>query len=386
MHHRVAGGAQNVLQLHRLDHQHGIALLDLLAFLHMQRDQLAVEGGAQRLRRLGAGPCAGCAVALVGEPQLMAFGALQLHMPALDRARAGHSVGLPMATVQRDVQGLAAAVYTRLVCGVAHLDANLPLPQLLQAQRQDFITQAHAHRPRERAGHGGGGCLVGIQHSQHGHAACVAWGLQTFANSIGLLGQKRNQSFACCKRGVLQTSGQKSPVGRQAQQRGLVQACAQLVDGLAACGRVGDQLAQHRIVVRRDHRTHMQRMVKAQAFGRCKGLHRAGLRREVFVFGAQAHFNRVALQAHIGLRQRQRFAACDAQLPLDQVKAREHFGDGVLHLQAGVHLHQIEGLVGLCFVQQKLHRARAHIARRLRQRNGCLPELRAECSVYSRAG
>ena len=228
--------------------------------------------------------------------------------------------------------------------------------------------------------------MVGIQHSQSGHGTGIARRLQALAQRIGLFGQERDQGLARAEHRVLQTRGQKRAVGGQAQHGRLVQACAQAVDGLCAGGCVGDQLAQHRVVVRRDHRTRVQRMVKAQTPRRCKGQHRAGLRREVFVLGAQAHLDGVALQLHIGLRQRQRLAACDAQLPLDQVKPREQLGHRVLHLQPGVHLHQIKRLVGLGFIEQKLHRARTHIARRFRQCNGRLPELLAQCGRHDWAG
>ena len=40
------------------------------------------------------------------------------------------------------------------------------------------------------------------------------------------------------------------------------------------------------------------------------------------------------------LRQRQRLAGGDAQLPFDQIEAGDHLGDRMLDLQAGVHLHE----------------------------------------------
>ena len=39
---------------------------------------------------------------------------------------------------------------------------------------------------------------------------------------------------------------------------------------------------------------------------------------------------------------RQPLAARDANLPLHEVEARHHLGDGVLHLQARVHLEEVE--------------------------------------------
>ena len=205
--------------------------------------------------------------------------------------------------------------------------------------------------------------MLSVEHGQSRHGACIAMGLQALAQTVGMRCQKRDQGFARTEHRVRQTRGQKSAVGGQSQHGGLIQAGAQAVDGFGACGRVGDQFAQHRIVVRRDHAAHLQGVVKAQTLRRCKGQHGAGLWREVFVFGAQPDLDGVALPAHIGLLERQRFAACDAQLPLHQVEPGEHLGHWVFHLQPCVHLHQIKGLVTLRLVEQELHRPRAHIAR-----------------------
>jgi hypothetical protein len=86
--------------------------------------------------------------------------------------------------------------------------------------------------------------------------------------------------------------------------------------------------------------------------------------RPMGIFGAQAHFDGVAAEADVGLRQRQRLAARHAQLPLDQVEPGDGLGHRVLHLQAGVHLHEEEVAAG---VEQEFHRAGAFIARRLHQ-------------------
>ena len=76
--------------------------------------------------------------------------------------------------------------------------------------------------------------------------------------------------------------------------------------------------------------------------------------------GAQAHLDRVARRsAPRSWRSGQRLAARDAQLPLDEVEPRDAFGDGVLHLQPRVHLHEVEVARA---IEQELHRARAHVA------------------------
>ena len=63
-------------------------------------------------------------------------------------------------------------------------------------------------------------------------------------------------------------------------------------------------------------------------------------------------------QWHLFLGHGQGFTTCHADLPSHQVQAGDGFGDRVFDLQAGVHLHKEELAAR---IQQKLHRARAHI-------------------------
>ena len=49
-----------------------------------------------------------------------------------------------------------------------------------------------------------------------------------------------------------------------------------------------------------------------------------------------------ALHVDVLLGKVQGHAGGDADLPLHNVDARHQLGDGVLHLQAGVHLHKVE--------------------------------------------
>ena len=79
------------------------------------------------------------------------------------------------------------------------------------------------------------------------------------------------------------------------------------------------------------------------------------MRQEIHVgiFGAKPGLDGVSAKADIFLAQRQLFAAGDAELQLDEVEAGDGFGDGVLDLQARVHLHEEEVAGG---VEQELHR------------------------------
>ncbi len=67
----------------------------------------------------------------------------------------------------------------------------------------------------------------------------------------------------------------------------------------------------------------------------------------------------MAVQRYLRLGDRQRLAPSDTNLPGDQIEAGDGFGDRMLDLQAGVHLHEEE--LAAC-IQQKLDRARADVA------------------------
>ena len=52
------------------------------------------------------------------------------------------------------------------------------------------------------------------------------------------------------------------------------------------------------------------------------------------------------------------------QLPLHQILAGNHFSYRMFHLQAGIHLHKIEGTI---LIKQKFHRASADVIHCLRR-------------------
>ena len=76
------------------------------------------------------------------------------------------------------------------------------------------------------------------------------------------------------------------------------------------------------------------------------------------VLGVDAAFDRRALDAHVFLRDRQRRAGGDLDLLVDEVDAGDHLGDGMLDLDARVHLDEIE----LAVLVEELDRADADIA------------------------
>ena len=121
----------------------------------------------------------------------------------------------------------------------------------------------------------------------------------------------------------------------------------------------GDELGDHRVVEDGHrvafHHARVQAHVRGR-FGQAQGVEPARAGQEVLrrVLGVQAHFNGVAVAAHLVLAQGQRLACGDAQLPFHQVQAGHQFGHRVLHLQAGVDFHEVEIAVR---ADDELHRA-----------------------------
>jgi hypothetical protein len=64
------------------------------------------------------------------------------------------------------------------------------------------------------------------------------------------------------------------------------------------------------------------------------------------VLGIDAGFDRPALELDVVLGEGQLLAGGDADHLLDQVEPGDVFGDRMLHLQAGVHLQEVEVALG----------------------------------------
>ena len=130
------------------------------------------------------------------------------------------------------------------------------------------------------------------------------------------------------------------------------------------------QLGHQAVVVRRHRVAAVQRAIHPHTKPTGGVVHGHPARRggeAVGVFRRDAAFDGVAVEAHVFLRVAQRLAGGDAQLFLHQVHAADHLGDGVFHLQAGVHLDEAE----LAVLPQELQRAGVAVAQFL-QRAGHL--------------
>ncbi len=99
----------------------------------------------------------------------------------------------------------------------------------------------------------------------------------------------------------------------------------------------------------------------------------------VGVFGIDAAFDRPALLLHLLLGVAQRPAAGDADLLVDDVDAGDHLGHRVLHLQAGVHLQEVEVAV---LIHQELDRPGVDVAHRLGGPHATLAHPLAQLLVF----
>ena len=124
-----------------------------------------------------------------------------------------------------------------------------------------------------------------------------------------------------------------------------------------------DDLRDHRVVEARDRRAlgHAGVDPDARPRGLSVARDRAGGRHEpgCGVLGVDPALDRMAGEAHIGLRPAQRPAAGDPDLLAHEVEPRHHLRHGVLDLKAGVHLEEVVGAVG---VEQALDGAGVRVA------------------------
>ena len=147
--------------------------------------------------------------------------------------------------------------------------------------------------------------------------------------------------------------------------------------GLAGRG-VGDDLGEHRVVGGGDLEALGERVVHPRPAGQGEvedppaGGEEAGVR----VLGVDPGLDRMAADLHILLREVELLPRGDAELRGDEVDAGDGLGDGVLDLEAGVHLEE-ERLVGGVRVDDELDGAGAHVVHRPRRLDRDLPELLA---------
>ena len=177
---------------------------------------------------------------------------------------------------------------------------------------------------------------------------------------------------------------QEIEIGDRSGDPGFVQRPTQAHERLRPVLTPGDQLGQQGVVVNADGVAHAH----AGIYAHLRPLRwrppvgdAPARRQEVTgrILGIEPHLDGVAGDRQRVLRTRQGLAGGHPELPFHQVLPGNHLGNGMLHLQAGVHLHEGEAAVA---IEQELHRAGADIADgaggRDRGRRHRRPQLRRE--------
>ena len=208
-----------------------------------------------------------------------------------------------------------------------------------------------------RVGEGGGerGVRVGGGLGEGGEVAVVEPGVHAGGGELG----------------VPQGAHQQVPVGDRAVHLGALQGGGEPAHGLRARGGVGDGLGEHRVVVDADVVAVGVAGVEADAGGGAalvagagegEAVQGAGLRGPAAagVLGVQAGLHGVSAWA--GRLPGECGALGHGELEGDQVDAEHGLGDGVLDLEAGVHLQEVRPAVR----DQELHGARAGVVDRAR--------------------
>ena len=159
----------------------------------------------------------------------------------------------------------------------------------------------------------------------------------------------------------------------------LVEGPAHLCEGLGAVNAVDDELSDERVVIRGDGVADLDVGVPADAgaAGDLQVGDLSGGRAEVVlgVFGVDPDFEGMAAGDDFLLGERQFFAGRDPDLLLDEVDARDHFGDGVLDLDARVDFDEVELVIG---VDEELAGAGVDVSGGLREPDRGVAELGAD--------
>ena len=138
----------------------------------------------------------------------------------------------------------------------------------------------------------------------------------------------------------------------------------------ARSGRPHDELAEQRVVEQRDLVTGLDSAVPAHPgpARHAQVLDSAGGRQEAVrrILAGDPALHRPAARLQPAIGHPHALARGDAELLPHQIHAVDQLGDGVLHLDPGVHLEEVERPVRR---QQKLAGSRAQVAHRLRRRD-----------------
>ena len=163
-----------------------------------------------------------------------------------------------------------------------------------------------------------------------------------------LLVDERGAQLTLAEPGMGHEGGQEVDVVAHAPDHVLVQGLLHGEDRLVPVRAPGDQLGDHGVVVHGDGAAFKDPGIDTDAamlgLGRLVADQAAGGGQEVGgrILGIDTALHGPAIAPDLLLPQSQRLAGSDPDHQLHQVQAGDHLGDRVFHLQAGVHLQEVE--------------------------------------------
>ena len=206
------------------------------------------------------------------------------------------------------------------------------------------------------------------------------------------------------ERAALHDAAKESDIGRYPDDFELAERRAHARQGDLARVAPDNQLGDHRIVVGADrvalahpgidaHRRRARSHFEFDGARRAQVPERARGGQEILrrVFGVDTRFDRMAVDLQLRLRERQRLARRDPQLPFHQIEAGDHLGHRVLDLQPRVHLHEVEAATerscaSVIRVRNELDGAGTHVANGFCRGDGGFAHGLAACLLHAGRG
>src|SRR5579859_7235466 len=172
-----------------------------------------------------------------------------------------------------------------------------------------------------------------------------------------MLIQEVGMSIAGLKGGVDADGVQQRDISGDAENGALREGILQAGDGGGTILTIDDEFGDHRIIILSDLIATFNTAIHANTgplgFDEVCDSAWRGQELLVGIFRVEANLDSMSTMANLLLGERKRLVSRDAQLVAHKVQASNQFCDGMLYLQAGIHLKEVELLI---FVEHKLHR------------------------------
>ena len=197
------------------------------------------------------------------------------------------------------------------------------------------------------------------------HRGCSAAGAD--GDAVRMVGDAFERAGGYVARNEISAAhhiAQPAQIGLNPRQPRFIQRCLHRGDGFGAGFAAHDQLAQHRIIKRRDRSAALNPGFDPRICGKMRLGQSARGRAEIErrVFGIEPRLHRPAFGSGSRRIKERGVARRAAHHPFDQINAGHFLGNAVLHLQPGVHLKE-EPVLPRRIIEE-LDRARRAIVRR----------------------